>query len=265
MDISKKQTAIFYIEKNKGILYTANLKTPFVVEFSKDEVNNLGVIDKSKFEQLISNFIIKNELKPMNIFVVLTRDVTFEKELKDIPLSLQTAETEKFLEMVLFDQILAKTYNFNNKTIIVAANKDLCENIISAFQENLFSVLGILPLSILEEKIPPNKKEYKTFVLKKIENLKQYFLPLGLEHPEKTITYNVPSLKNLQFVILIGIFALLLIILGVQVFDRISTSVSKSSQIKPVVTKQILPTLTSTASPSATLTPKESPIIPVPR
>lgn len=260
MDLAKKQIAIFYIEKNKGILYTTS-STPFVVQFHHDAINNLEVVDKDKFAQLLTDFITKNELKPMNIFIVLGQEVTLEKELKNIPLSLQTIETEKFLEMVLFHHILSKTYNFSNKTIIVSANRDLCENIISAFGENLLTVTGVIPLSILEEKFPKIKEKFdEKFMLKKIENLKQYFLPLALEEPEKMLTYRVPSFKNPQFIALIGIFVLLLIILGVQLYFQISAS--KSYQPKPAVTKEIVPvtsTATPISSPSATLPPEQTP------
>lgn len=257
MDFSKKQTAIFYLEKNKGVLYITNSATPFVVQFQQEAIDNLEIVDKSKFDQLLASFIIKNELKPMSVFVILARDVTLEKELENIPLSLQSAETEKFLAMVPFHRILSKTYNFSNKIIIVAVNRDLCENIISVFQENLFPVIGVIPLSVLEEKFPQIKEKFdKKFIFKKIENLKQYFLPLGLEHQEKILTYNVPSLKNMQFIVLIGIFTLLLIILGVQVYDRISLSMSNVSPTGPAVTKKIIPTSTPIASPSATLAPE---------
>lgn len=257
MDFSKKQIAIFYLKKNKGILYVTNCKKPFVVEFRKDIIDNLEIIDKSKFEQLLSSVITKNELKPMNVFIILTHDITLEKELNNTPLSLQSAETEKFLDMVPFHQILTKTYNLNNKTIVVATNKDFCIDIINVFKENLFPAIGIIPLSILEEKFPLIKENFDDkFVLKKIENLNQYFFPLGLERQEKILTYKVPSLKNAQFIALIAIFVLLLIILGIQLYAQISPSVSKSPQTKPAVIKQIIPT--PIASPSATITPDDA-------
>jgi len=257
MDFSKKQIAIFYIEKDKGILYTTNSTMPFVVHFHKDVVNNLEVTDKSKLEQLFADYISKNELKPMNVFVVLSRDITLEKELKNVPLSLQSAETEKFLDMVLFHQILAKTYNFSNKTIIVTTNKDFCVNIIGAFSENLFPVIGVIPLSVLEEKFPQLTGKFdEKFVFKKIENLKRYFLPLGLEQYEKIITNSIPSFKNAQFIILLGVFVLLLVILGVQLYTQGFSSASKPDHVKSAVVEKTISA--PTASPSATLSPEKT-------
>jgi len=257
MDFSKKQIAIFYIEKDKGILYTTNSTTPFVIYFHKDVINNLEIVNKSKLEQLFVNFISKNELKSLNVFIVLSRDITLEKELINVPVSLQTAETENFLDIVLFHQTLTKTYNFSNKTIIVAANKDLCVNIVNVFQENLFPVIGVIPVSILEEKFPQLTGKFdEKFVLKKIENLKRYFLPLGLEQHEKIITNNMPSFKNAQFLILTGILVLLLVVLGIQLHTRTSPLASNSYQAKSTTVKRA--NLEQVASPAAAFVPEET-------
>lgn len=254
MDFSKKQIAIFYIEKNKGVLYRSDSDKPLAVSFPQDAVNNLEIVDKNKFERTITNFITKNELKPTNVYVILSKHITFEKETKDVPLSLQNAETENFLEMVPFHQILSRTYNFSNKTIIVAADRDLCESLVKVFQENQFSVPGIIPLSILQEKLPKLEEEFDgKLVLQKISNLKQYFLPLGIETQERTFTYDIPSFKNPKFLSLIGVFVILLAILGVMLYFRMFSSVPMPKQNMNVKIYSITPTVI--ASPSATLTP----------
>lgn len=259
MDISKKQLALLYVEKNKGTLYVGGIDSPFVIDFPKAVVSHLEVTDKSTFEQAITTFITQNEVKPTTIFIVLSKDVTFEKELENVPLSLQTEETEKFLEMVPFHHILTKTYNFSNRTIIVAANKNFCEDIISAFKENLFSVGGIMPVSIFEEKLPFLKEHFDTkFALKKIGTLRQYFLPLGIEHSDKLLTYEVPSLKNIQFVVLISIFTLLFVILGVQVYTQILKPETNPSSIKTTILEKVTPT--PEASSSAALIHSPTPV-----
>src|SRR5260221_13724019 len=112
MNVSKKNISLFYIEKNKGIFLQTGVK-PLIFSFPEAVVNNLEIKDKSKFEQLIAHAIMQYEIKPTNILVVLSKEVLFEKELKDVPLSLQSSETEKFLDMVPLHHILTKTYNFS--------------------------------------------------------------------------------------------------------------------------------------------------------
>lgn len=220
--MARRQIATLYVEKDKGILYATDLDLPLTVSFPRDVIDNLEVVDKSKLDQIFSDFITKNKLKPMHVFIILNNSVTIEKELKEVPPSLQGVETEKFLDLVPFHQILSKTYNFSSKTIIATANRDLVGNIVSAFHENLFSVTGVIPQSILEELFFPEKKDFdQKIVLKKIENLKRYFFPLEIERHEKTFAHNTSLLKNVQFMILVGIFILLLIILCIQLYIQI--------------------------------------------
>lgn len=262
MNISKKQFAIFYIEKDKGTLYRTGVK-PIVIAFPQSIVTHLEIIDKSKFEQLITNVITLNELKPTNIFIVLSKEILFEKEIKDVPLSLQTIETEKFLDMVPFHHIVSKSYNFSNKTIIVAADKDFCVNILDVFKENLFPVIGVLPLSIIEEKFPLLKDTFiEKFDLQKIQNLKKYSLPLEIEQEEKMISNELPSFKNIRFVGLISLATFLLAVLGLQIYTQFLVPAAKPQSIKQVEVKQIV-TVTPTppiASPSAILYPTKKPL-----
>ncbi len=270
MDFSKKQFAIMYLERDKGSLYMPESDKPFVVAFPKNVISNLEITDKSTFEQLFSEVISSNELKPINVLVVLSKDILFEKTLEDVPLSLQSVETEKFLDIVPFHQIISKTYNVGKKTLIVAANRDFLENVNLAFSHDSFSVTGVVPITILEEKFPHLKEDFDVkFLIKKAENLKQYFLPMNLENSERIITYEVPSFKNVQFIALISVFVLLLIIMGIELYVQIIRPSMQPRQVaQPVVVKKVIaPTSTPTptperifVSPAPAVSPVVSPI-----
>jgi len=252
MDTQKKNKNIglFYIEKDKGSLYAAHLTEPLIMLFPQDIVANMEIVAVDKFEQLLTTFITTNEVQPMNILILLGKDIILEKQLENIPLSLQHVEEEKFLDMVPLHHIVTKTYNFNTKTLIVAANKDFFERLINNLQEAQFSVLGVVPLPILEEKLPQLKEKFNQEVIfKKLPQLKQYFLPFGIEQQEKIFSYEVPSFKNVQFLVLISIFFALLLILGVIFYVKM---------LAPTHIQPTLPTPTPTVEP----TPRLSPSVP---
>lgn len=254
MDFSKKHQVLLYLEKNKALFFVEGSDAPVEMSLPKRVINNLEVIDKSVFEQHVTTFLTEQHIKPTSVFIILGKDVTFDKVLENIPLSLQVAETEKFLEMIPLSHILTKTYTFSKKIIIVATNKAYCEDFIAALGENQLHVAGIIPLAILEEKLPQMKGNFdEKLALKKIESLKQLFLPIGYDQQEKLFTYEVPSLKNTQFVVLIIIFSLLLVILGIQVYTQIIAPSGHTAQVKPGV-KKTYPS--PVASPSATMTPQ---------
>lgn len=260
MDVSKKHIGIFLIGKNGGSLFVAGRDEAIAIKFPKNVVSHLEVVDKNSFEQIITRSITEKEIKLAALYIVLDKDVTFHKELKNIPLSLQTAEVEKFTDMVPFQRLLTRTYNFSNKTIIVGANKDFCDEIVSAFAENQCPIVGFIPLVIFEEKLPHLQEHFDSrLAFKKIETIKQYFLSAGLGQQESLLTYTVPSLKNPQFIVLLSIFILVFVILGIQIWTQVLTSSSKSSSPKATVIKNNVvtsPTLSpEEASQSATISP----------
>lgn len=256
MDTNKKQTGLLYLEKNKITLYTMSGK-PMVISLSKEVMSHLEIVDKSKFEQIVANFITKNNLSPMTLFIILSKEVVFEKTFESMALSLQATESEKFLEMVPFHNILSNTFTFSKKTIVTAANRATIEIIIQVFKDNFFPSAGCLSITLAEEKYPKLLEEFDAkLLIKKIETLRQYFLPLELSHTEGILSYNVPSFKNLQFIALISVFVLLLVILGIQVYTQVINP-AKTQPKTPVVVQKEVPTLppTITATPSATIAP----------
>lgn len=233
MENNKKNNLIFYIEKDKGLFYVNDHEEPFVVQFPKDIVNNLEIVDSTKLQQLLVHFIADKEIKPTSILIVLGPDIIFEKQFENMALSLQHIEEEKFLDLVPFHRILTKTFRMQNKAHIVATNRDLVEQVASVFQEESFLVVGVVVLSSLQKKLPEIKESADLpHILKKIDTFKNCNLLVNLQQQERIISYKVPSLKNPQFIALISVFVLLIAILGFQVYTQLLSQ-------KPVAPKTI--------------------------
>lgn len=258
MENVKKQNAILYIEKDQGHLFISG-KEPLVMRFPKDIVSNLEIVDTTKFQQMVVHFLSAHEIKPMQVLLVLSPDIVFEKVLDTMPLSLQHIEKEKFMDVVPFNKIAIKTFRIQNKAYIVAANKDFIETVVQVLQEEASLVIGVVALSSIQKKLPEIKDANDLpNILKKIDTFKSYNVITVAEQQDGGISYKVPSFKNPQFIALISVFVLLLIVLGFEVYTQILHQEPHAASIQPIqVVKKVTPVpIVTSPTPSTTITPE---------
>jgi hypothetical protein len=249
MKSSKKQTAIFYVKKDEGILYAKKLSSPLTVQFPKDVVYNLDVISKEKLQLIIQSFIRENTIKPSNIFFILDKNVTFEKDIEEDSIPKQREEIEKFLDIVPFEKILSRVFRVRGNAKVIVANQEFYEELVSAFEEEEFSINAITPFSMLEKIMSTSKKDFDAKIASgKIAMLKQYSLLDVPDNQEKRITYTKPQAKSTQFIFLVSTFAVLLVVLFVLIYTQVFMSSPKTSPIS----KQV-PTVIQQSSQSGSL------------
>lgn len=213
MEFSKKDIAIFYVKKNKGVFYSKAFPSADELSFPKDTIDNLEVVDKEKLSELIKSYLSAADVKPTSIIILLDRSITFGEKIENTAASLELAEVERFADIVPFHQVLSKTFKINNESKIVAVNGDLCRELVNIFKEESINVIGVVPMAILEKVIPGLKKDFNIKkILGKVHLVKQYSM-LYLPDQGIVITRTKPKFKSFQFVFLIGIFVILLFIL----------------------------------------------------
>lgn len=237
MEPIKKQTAIFYLKKDEGILYINKLSRPITVNFPKDVIDNLEVINKEKLQIFIQSFIKKHNILPTKMLFVLDKNVTFEKDIEGNSSFEQDEETGKFLDIVPFEKLLSRVFKKKENTKVIATNRELCEELMNSFEQEKFTVSAVVPVSMLDEIIPPLKKEFDgKLALSKIATLKHYSLLETPDNQEKLIKYEKPEVKSRQFIALVSTFALLLVILVILIFTQVfMSSPKKTSTIKQSV------------------------------
>jgi len=213
MKFSKKDIAIFYIKKNKGVFYSKSLPSPVELSFPKDTIDNLEIVDKGKLSELIKSYLSTNDVKMTSIIILLDRGITFGEKIENTAPSLELAEVERFADIVPFHQVLSKTFKIKNESKIVAVNGDFCRELVNIFKEESINVIGVVPMSILEKVIPKLKKDFNIkIILGKMHLVKQYSM-LYLPDQGIVITRTKPKFKSFQFILLAGIFVILLFIL----------------------------------------------------
>lgn len=219
MDEIKKESGVLYVDTTKAFLYTSTTRMLTQIDFPAEIFRDLEIVQKDKFSQLFMNFFQQQANIPTIIFIILSPLITFEIEFAEILLPSGNKEIQTFLESVPFEEVISKTYRLNKKTKVVAANKELCDEITILLENVGSKVIAIIPFTVIQEIEPTLLQNLDLgVILNKSESLKQYTLMTQ----EETLS-NKPAQKNPEkkrFFALIATFTVLLIILIALLFKN---------------------------------------------
>ncbi len=235
-DLPKKPAGIFYLEPNRGFFYDQTLPSPIAVEFPPDIISDLEVVSKKKLEYAIQAFINSYKLVPKSIIILLSPNVTFDKDF-----TLGTVQIDKsiqeFLDLVPFQEYISRQSKFPGKIKLVAANKDLTEVIKDSFANMDFAVSAIIPLSFCLEVIPQLQASLDlALILEKVPELRAFSLTSEIIIPEGSQKKEKKDIKRLYM--MIGVLVILFLILFFVIYKFVLTPPKPSS---------VVPTTTSTA------------------
>lgn len=252
----KRQTAVVFIDNNKILFYAKDTKNNLALDLPSDVVSDLEVVGRNKLEQLVDTFFQAETLKGIefDVILVFSQGTTFEKDFTDDTTKVKYEEIQKFLDMVPFEDVLSNTYKINKKTKIVAVNKVLYDVLRLALERNKAYVSSVVPMAVLAETNPELSNNIDlAFIAGRSDSLKQYGLidvKEGSLESEQKNSIGIKK-KDVRLYILLGIFALLLIILLVLMYTTFF-SPSKTNK-KPVVLPQtsVTPTTAKETIPLA--------------
>jgi hypothetical protein len=290
--LSRSHPIILFIDRFGFSLYQDTLTNIPKFNFTQDLVANLDVVNKEQLSSLITTFIQINKMLPSSLAVILSDNVIYVRDLEtpvQKPVPGQVLKTDpnadkeqedgvqSFLENIPFEEVLAKVIKTATVNRVVAINKDLVMTIVNAFVNKGSVVDAIVPSFMYGQSVDfsagltPNNVRV---ILGNMEILKlgnlltdQETIPsrtLGGElicPPEESGTKKP---QNLRQYILIGVFILLLIVLGVVYF--VSQKADANSNAKNIDRaanqENVVPTVVPTVVPipataSATLDPEE--------
>lgn len=269
--MGKRQLAVAYLEINKILLYIKDTKNNLQLDFPPDVVSDLEIVGRNRFDQLLDTFFQTDSLRNISLDIVLvfSQETTFEKNFIDDTTKIKYEETQKFLEMVPFEDVLNNIYKINKKTKIVAVNKILFDALRAAFERNNARITLVLPMVVLAEVDSDLARNIDlALICTKADSLKQYGL---IEISEGSLAREQKNLigikkKDIRLYMLLGVFALLLVVLLILIYTTFLSSDSKNKKtvilpktlITPKVAKEnILPASESgeLASSSSLLKP----------
>lgn len=275
---SKTNTTILFIDRDGFDVFRETFTNIPRFDFTTETVSNLDVVNKELLLNLISAFIQTNKIPSSNLIIVLSQNIIYEKDLQKPELTADGGEKQEegvrnFIENVPFEEVLTKVIKIGDLTRVVAVNKDLIDSITESFVKGGSIVAGVVPSFLYKESLNFSsglKREDAVLVLRKSEALKLGNLLIGQQTINASENSNdqkskEKESKNKRQYILVGIFLILLGILGVVILLNMNPLTSKkgnntvslektNSFINKSITK---PTEKPQATSSANLTMKD--------
>jgi len=188
---------------------------------------------------LIQTFIKNNKLFPKNIVILLSVQVTFDREFPHGSIEVQKG-IQEFLELVPYEDIIEKKIISSGKTRVVATNKEICEAIKSTFIISGFMVSGLYPLTLVLESIPQLKTNLDlSLFVNKLPDLKSVNMQYVVEASSPTSYGTVATTgkekpNKTRLYALGGIFGMLVLVLAFVVYKNvISPSQVNTSNVLP--------------------------------
>lgn len=256
-EISKKPTGVFFVDGNKAFYFEQSLSAPISMEIPPDVFADLELIDRKKIDLLIKKFITANKLGPKNIILLLSTQVTYDKDFPRGSIEIEKG-IEEFLELVPFENVISKKSLFAGRIKVIAANREFCDSIKSTFINSGFIVSGIYPLSLCLELAPELQSSMDlNLVINKVPELKDFNLMpvpevalsvIDKEKPNKTRLYLLIAMMGVLGVVMV--FLLYKNILSPQ--KRVETNVLPTPKILPNV---VTPTIESSTEVEKNSTP----------
>lgn len=226
VQVDKKMVQALIIVKNSCFIYfqTGRSATAKFV-YSGAEIADLEIIDSGILEKHLQQFIIDENLVPGKLLIILSPEVTFQKE---IPFS-QNLENSKlaFLENVPFENVGWRAYRRQKGINIVAANKSFYETLQSIFKLKGYTVEKVIPAVSLPEDLKKLTLENISSlekILKKdmaLNNLSLNYPEFSEKKPIAEFTKNqFNTNKNLSLLLLLFLGAILILLGSYLLFGR---------------------------------------------
>jgi hypothetical protein len=250
--MTKKENAIIFVDANKLLFYTKKVNYTLQLNLPNEAISNLEVVSRERLEYFIDRLFQSPNLrgKEFDVTLIFSQKITFEKELTSTNSKAEFEETQKFLDMVPFEDVLSNEYRVNKKTRVVAANKILYNVLKQVLEKNKSHVSLVLPMTILAVTNPElNSKISFPFIESKNEAFKQYSLldleevGLGGEVPNSIGIKKKDVRMYLLILVMIGLF-LVLIVMIYTTFIAVPTK-PVNNQVKS--TTNVLPSPTPDA------------------
>lgn len=286
---------IIFLQRDSFQIYSPYLPTVMEFRFVPEIVRDLDVINKELLENLIKLFITNAKIPPSGMIIVVGDTAAFIKDfLPPAPPPPQPGqlpqptpgitdelkvEAEKFADHVPFEQVVSKTFPWNNGLRVFAVNEELYESIKRSFEKNGFTIDTVIPGFLLGNTISANHAldvATASTLPDRIVALKQNNLlirqepqPLLKEKKEFDVEVEEPEHKatvemgmpqgndKKRLFVMVGVFAVLIIILIIVYFQSLTpppvTQTNTTSQQLPAAVQQTQPTLPA-SQPTAVVT-----------
>ncbi len=225
MEFNKKQSALLYLDKLGFYYYQEGLLNVVSLGFLETSVKDMDVINGASIKNQIKAFIDQYQITPASVTIILSPNVTFEKDLVGFGKEEETEQVKKFVDTIPFESVLSKVFPIANGVKVVGCNDDLYTELKMGFENNKFTVTSIVPYQLLgnDQALIQNLTiENAAQLLKRLDRLKQFSLvaeqkdkpAISTSSTQTNTITEKPKSNKPRLYAMAGIFVVLFIILG---------------------------------------------------
>lgn len=226
MEFNKKQPALLYLDKNGFYFYVEGLPNIVSLAFLATSVKDMDVINGTSIMSQIKSFIEQYSIPPSTITIVLSPNVTFEKDIIGLTPEAQEEQVKNFTDTIPFESVLSKQYPIEKGVKVIGSNEELYLELKISFEKCSFAIDHVIPYQLLGNEQPLIQNltlENASQFLHHIDRLKQFtMLTVPTKAQGATIQQNTKELKPKPnrtrlyamaavFLVLFGILAYMLL------------------------------------------------------
>jgi len=229
METNKKQHAILYLDKNGFYFYEVGLSSVVSLAFLATSVKDMDVINGANIVTQIGSFIEQYQIPPSLVTIIVSPNITFEKDFFDLISDTLEEKIKKFIDTIPFESIMAKQYPIEKGVKVIGWNEELYLELKSSFEKYSFILDAVIPYQLLgsdQALIQNFTQDNATQLLRRIDRLKQFSmltvqkekLPTSSDQHDKKDTK--PKKKNVRLYAMAITFVVLFAILGYMLLKR---------------------------------------------
>jgi hypothetical protein len=226
MDFSKKQPGFLYLDKNGFYFYESSLPTVVSLAFLTTSVRDMEVVNGSSLLNQVQGFVEQYKIAPATISLILSPNISFEKDIVGLSREASKEEVEKFLDTVPFESVISKEYPIEKGIKVIGANDDMYRELKICFEKFSSTIDSVIPYQMLGQDqtyIRNLTIDSASQLLKRVDHLKQYTMLTPEQNKPQIIQASSEKKEGSQkksgtrLYAMIGIFVVLFIILGVMI------------------------------------------------
>lgn len=220
-----KPQGVLFVDRYYFDVYSELLGTVVRFPFSPEVVSDYDIVNKDGFLAQLKLFLKQNTLQPLALIIVVSGEVIFSKQLSIADPTKRTETIQAFLDSVPFELVGSITIPAGNVVQVWATSKDMYETIQRGFETSGFSVEGVVPAVMIKDANFTNglSADMARLILGMVESLRQFnFLTLPTPSQQEARNQEAgnpqePN-KNTRLYLMIGVFVVLLAVLGIVLF-----------------------------------------------
>lgn len=111
-------------------------------------VKDWDLVNREALEDTLTSFIDANRIDPSPVTLVLSEPACFSKDIEIKDGTKLEEEEQNFLDAVPFNYLISKKYRLGQGARVIAANRELVDAILEAFESKGFSLYAVVPAAV---------------------------------------------------------------------------------------------------------------------